>query len=221
MRQKIIAITCLVVTAILGGYLLNDYLNRNVNDPSYSAGFATASSANTRPVPSPKSILVSGLEKSSKLITSEMDMICDIAVNDSWTNFSIFSKEQIFTFKGNAAYMTDLAGISSDDLQTDDEAYTVTIYIDEPSVYNIYIDPESIQTKEIRNGLLRFGEVSLGEEDIKTLLITAEEQMRSAATDSENMIKARENTTLSVTELLSEILTNAGITGYKIIVNYK
>ena len=220
MRRNTKVFFCLIAAA-LGGYALNSYVNRDIAEPTYSATVATTSSINTRPVPSPHAILMSGLEKSTKLITSEMDLICDIAVNDSWMDLSVFSKEQVFTFRGNAAYMTDLSNVSSSDMETDDEAYTVTIYIDEPSIYNIYIDPESIQTKEIRNGLLRFGEVSLGEEDTKTLLITAEEQMRSAATDSENMIKARENTTLSVTELLSEILTNAGITGYKIIVNYK
>jgi len=219
MKTKIII--GLIIVAALGGFALSSYINRIMNAPGYSASISTAPAYSVKPIVNTKAVIISGLEKSTKLITNEMDMVCDIAVNDTWLDLSIFSKEQIFSFEGHAAYSADLANISADDIVADNDAYTVKVYIDEPSVYNIYIDPESIRTKEIKNGLLRFGEVSLAEVDIRALMVTAEEQMKATAENDENMQKARENTVQSVTELFGKILTNAGLVGYEIIVIFK
>ena len=220
MRNKVLAIACLVIAAILGGYMLNDALNQQPSNPAYNSAIATTNSIVKPPAANPKTVLITGLEQSSKLITSEMDLICDIAMDDTWLDLGVFSKEQIFSFEGRAAYTADLAALSEDSIEADMENKTLTIHIDEPSVYNIYIDPESIQTKEIRNGLLRFGEVSLKEEDIKALLIAAEEQMHSVAGSPENIQRAKENTAESIIKLFIEILKNADASGYKIIISY-
>ena len=220
MRIKIKTILIIALIALTSSYMLKS-TNKKPNEPIFIDSLGTINSYTSRPSADTQAILLSGLEKSIKLITSEMDISCNIAVNDSWRDLNIFSKEQIFSFKGHAAYITDLSSFSSLDMETDTGAYTLTIYIDEPELYNIYIDPESIQAQESRNGFLRFGQISLTGEEIQKLLTMAQEHMKTAASNPENMLKVKENTSLAITELFSSILTNAGIIGYEIIVCYK
>ena len=220
MRNNILVLVCVILAAVLGGYILNDTLNRQ-EIPASTTIISTASTAITSLSVNPKIALVTGIEKSSKLITSETSLTCEVAVVDTWLDIGILAKEQLFAFEGTAAYITDLASFSAEDIEVDFEGRTITVYINEPSVYNIYIDPESIQTKDIHTGLLRFGEISLKEEDVKNLLISAEEQMLATATTHENMEIARKNNSQAIIKLFIEILKNSDISGNKIIVKYK
>ncbi|MDL2248648.1 DUF4230 domain-containing protein [Tyzzerella sp. OttesenSCG-928-J15] len=223
MLKKIIYSVFAIIFALMAGYIINDYYKGGRADalpPVFT--YVPQSSANSyKPQSDIQTVITKGIEESASLVTSEVDMVCAIKLNDSWQNLSLFLKEQNINFSGKAVYAVDLKGFTAENLSIDKEKYVLTAYLNKPYVYNISINAEGIEAEEVKNGLLRFGNIKLETNDMKALLQAAEEEMLNQAENSMHMAEAEIITEKALISLFSALLEGAGFVGYEVNIEYK
>ena len=125
-------------------------------------------------------------------------------------NLSVFTKNQVITYYGEAVYTVDLASLRKSDISYDDEQRIVTLKIPHAKQEEINIPEEKIQFGTTTGGLLAFGEITLTPEETYKIQAGAREKMQELLDEQNTLETADRFAKLAVWELFSPIIKSVG-----------
>lgn len=222
-KAVIIALAvCLVIAlSCFGGYLLNDQFNRpdpleedTRNDNVYKPGSVDTEADISE-------ILVKGVLKECRLITTEIYLNCDITIDESYYELDIFKKRQKLTFYASALFSVDLEGFTADDIFFAENKKTAYIYIEKPQLAFITVDNDKTVINKTEKGLLRFGEIKITPESYNEIESEAIKKMTEQINNEEVKILSEYNAGIAIKDLFLNILSVTEYSDYDIIVEYK
>ena len=86
-------------------------------------------------------------------------------VDTGLANLKVFTKTQLFNYKGTVTYTIDLGGLSKEDISLDEEGMKVYLKIPHAVQEEININENDIELGDVDRGLLGIGEVSMTPEE--------------------------------------------------------
>ena len=135
-------------------------------------------------------------------------------------NLSVFSKNQIITYKGTAVYTVDLSGMKNSDIVLDEENRIVTIYIPHAKQEEINILEKDINYGDVEKGLLAIGDIKMTPEQLNEIQAGARAKMQEKLNEQKVLENADRFAKLSVWELYSPIIKNVS-KNYSLEVEFK
>ena len=108
-------------------------------------------------------------------------------VDTGLANLKVFTKTQLFNYKGTVTYTVDLGGLSKEDISLDEEGMKVHLKIPHAVQEEININENDIELGDVDRGLLGIGEVSMTPEEQQKLQSEARNKMQEKL-DEENVI---------------------------------
>lgn len=227
--MKKMIIIALVVSLVISvscfcGYILNDRINyqepaeedtldNNIYKPGSMGSIDTEAEISE--------ILVKGVQKECRLITTEIYLNCDITIDESYYDLDLFKKRQKLIFYATALFSVELEAFSADDISFAENEKTAYIYIEKPRLVCVSVDNEKTIINKTEKGLFRFGEIKITPESYNEVEIEAVKKMTEQINTEEMKILSEYNARTSVKDLFINILSVTSYGDYEIIVEYK
>lgn len=149
--------------------------------------------------------LIKEFKNVNKIIPLEIELSKTIIIDKSFSSLDIFEKYKEIQFFANCSYYIDLYNLSDDDIILDDSLNTIELKIPYPKIYTINLLNDKTIYKPSKNGLLRFGEIKLTQEEFNII----QEEVYSSFEDSLNSEdlynEAIESSKKSLTYLLNKL----------------
>ena len=123
-------------------------------------------------------------------------------------NWSVFSKAQNETIYGVGEYTIDLSEIKKEDIEFDEENYTVTIHVPYPDLHKVTFDPSKTQIGDTDKGWLAFGDIKLTAEQRKEYEVKANELLGERLNEEECFEKAARFAKLSAYEVYQPLVSS-------------
>ena len=143
------------------------------------------------------------------LIVDEQEVtVTSITTNAGLFNWSVFSKAQSETIYGTGEYTIDLTEITKDDIEFDEENYTITIHVPYPELHNVIFDPSKTKISDTEKGLLAFGEIKLTNEQRQEYEVKAIEQLKERLGEDDYYEKAARFAKLSAYEVYQPLVSS-------------
>lgn len=211
-----------VCFGVIAGMLIHAKVNKPNNDPFEMANIQT--------MPNAKGIidkikvldvLVESVTGKSELVTMQSELVQQMQMDQSFTEWDIFKKTQDIVFYGTCKYSTDLSSFSTEDVTFTQDGKIIEIAVPAPVISSLEINENETYIKSTDNGLLRFGEIKLTAFDDNEIRKTVKDRMLAEAENEKNMELARVETRKAVGELFNEFLNASGFSGYEIKVEFK
>lgn len=168
-----------------------------------------------------KDVLVNKIHQKQELIILEAELSEDIAIDDSWGNWSMFKKITHVNFAGKGTYFLDLSLLDSNNIEIKEKSKTIHVIVPEPSVKSIEIDNDKTTYSSTEKGLLRFGEIKLTPAENQMLIEKVKSKMMTKMTDPELHSQAISSTEKAVKELISIIIQNEVKNNYNIVIDFQ
>lgn len=112
-----------------------------------------------------KAVLGKATEE-TKLIVMEQELSVESEiVKEGLFEWGVFQKNKTITYFGKAIYTVDLKQLRENDIVVDGEKKTLTIYLPEPEMSELIIDPNDFSLGETNKGILSFGDMKFTLED--------------------------------------------------------
>lgn len=141
-------------------------------------------------------------------------------VDTGLANLKVFTKTQLFNYKGTVTYTVDLGGLSKEDISLDEEGMKVHLKIPHAVQEEININENDIELGDVDRGLLGIGEISMTPEEQQKLQSEARNKMQEKL-DEENIIaEADRFAKMSVWEIYQPIIDKV-TTGYSLEVEFE
>lgn len=141
-------------------------------------------------------------------------------VDTGLANLKVFTKTQLFNYKGTVTYTVDLGGLSKEDISLDEEGMKVHLKIPHAVQEEININENDIELGDVDRGLLGIGEISMTPEEQQKLQSEARNKMQEKL-DEENVIaEADRFAKMSVWEIYQPIIDKV-TTGYSLEVEFE
>ena len=99
-------------------------------------------------------------------------------VDTGLANLKVFTKTQLFNYKGTVTYTVDLGGLSKEDISLDEEGMKVHLKIPHAVQEEININENDIELGDVDRGLLGIGEISMTPEEQQKLQSEARNKMQ-------------------------------------------
>ena len=119
---------------------------------------------------------------------------------------SVFSKNQVITYKGTAIYTVDLSEMKDSDIVLDEENKVVTIYIPHAVQEEINILEKDISYSDVEKGLLAIGDIKMTPQQLSEIQAGARKKMQEKLDEQKVLETADRFAKLSVWELYSPII---------------
>ena len=119
---------------------------------------------------------------------------------------SVFSKNQVITYKGTAIYTVDLSKLKESDIELDEENKVVTIYIPHAVQEEINILEKDISYSDVEKGLLAIGDIKMTPQQLSEIQAGARKKMQEKLDEQKVLETADRFAKLSVWELYSPII---------------
>ena len=119
---------------------------------------------------------------------------------------SVFSKNQVITYKGTAIYTVDLSKLKESDIELDEENKVVTIYIPHAVQEEINILEKDISYSDVEKGLLAIGDIKMTPQQLSEIQAGARKKMQEKLDEQKALETADRFAKLSVWELYSPII---------------
>ena len=222
-KRKFIICAALLLTAVacFGGYILNDYINSpkknnaGISDDNIYRPYERDIGAII------SDVLVKGVKRENKLVTTEVNLNCEILIDESYLDWGILKKRQSLKFYATALYAVDLENFAKSDIKLSEaEPIKITIYIEEPKLLSLALDSEKTAVGEVENGLLRFGDIKITPEDFKKIQLKASARMTEQLHNGEIKDLTEQNAKNSAEGFFVSVLENF-IDDYEINVEFK
>lgn len=216
MKKKIILFLAVISMAVLGGYILNDTINKEVDFNSISgiSQLSGVKGISNRIIA--EDVLVETMETNAKLVVMEIGAREKVYYDDSYFNSELFRKSQEISFYADGIFTVNLEGLGPDSIVIDDENKTVTITIARPELSYIAYDPEKTIYGNTEKGFLRFGDVKISMEEFNKLQIRAEELLKAKINGSGFIREAEKRTEASAKDLFKAALSKTELSDYEI-----
>ncbi len=152
-----------------------------------------------------------------ELITLEVDLSEEIVLDDSWTNWDIFKKNQQIEYKATGLFTVDLGEIEDDSILIDDERKIVQVKLSAPTVKSVQLDEDKTEYFAVENGLLRStSEIKLTASEQQKLMKQIKAVMLEEMNSLELTEQAKESARASVTHLYQSILQKVDAGDYTV-----
>ncbi|MBR1737288.1 MAG: DUF4230 domain-containing protein, partial [Firmicutes bacterium] len=132
------------------------------------------------------------IKKQNKMIVLDVEASQEVEISKSFHNMKIFEKSKTVNFYGKGEYTLDLRNFNQNDIEVDDEKKTMTIYIDEPVLEDVYLDEEKTAFKKTEKGMLAFGDYKLTPEEYNDMEKVAKDEIRKSVSAAEYRKSANE-----------------------------
>jgi len=201
-KFKIVIFLLIITGSCFAGYIFNDYLNTPIirQEPDweiYTPGdYKNNINAET---------IIRGVNAENKIISTAVNLSCEIKVDESFFDLNIFSKSQVLRFYGTALYTVSLENLSKRDIFIGETF--VKIYIDKPELYALNLDAEKTIIDRINRGLLSFGAIKIKPEDYKSMQVLALAGMREQINGEDIKILSEENAKKAAADLFQSVLS--------------
>lgn len=165
-----------------------------------------------------KDVIINKIHEKQELITLEVDLSENMAIDDSWGSLGIFKKISKINYAGTGTYVIPLTGIKADNIEVTNK--NITIKVPEPSVKTITIDEDKTTFEPTEKGLLRFGDIKMTPAENEQLSKTVKEKMLAKMQEPELYNKAKESSINTIEGFLKNILTDKIYNQYDIKVEF-
>jgi len=147
----------------------------------------------------------------------------EIILDDSFKiNWKIFNRSQKITLNATARYTVNLNDFSRNDIAYDETTERLFILIPRPVLDSVTINEELNQFHEVESGFFRFGDIRITPEDHNEIIRQGKENITNTLKLCiETQSKADQAAKESVTNLISDLLTEVELANYKIEVGFK
>ena len=208
----------IIIIAVFGGYLLNDYMNNKSNTkPTMGINQIRDTQGISNKVILEDTIIKS-IKGETKLVTMEVNVNEEIIYDDSYSNYSLSKQKQKLNFFADGIFTTDLSGFSAENIIIDDDKKTVTIKVKEPILDYINFLPEDTTYEEVEKGLFRFGDIKLSMDELNEIEIRAKESIKTKLSTKEMEEKSIEATIKAVEEIFLPIIESGYYDDYTLII---
>lgn len=216
------ALTFCVCLGIIAGMALETMLNKPDNNHFEMASIQSMPNANgVIERIKVRDVLIESVSSKSELVTMAVDLVQELQMDQSFTEWGIFKKTQDVVYHGTCKYSTDLSSLTSDDISFSSNSKSIELTVPKPVVNSLEIHETDTYIKNTENGLLRFGEIKLTAFDENEIRRTVKDRMLLEAQSLEQMKLAEQKTIDAVVELFGAYLDAAGFADYKINVFFR
>lgn len=163
-----------------------------------------------------KETIVNKIKQKQKIITTEVNLTEKITVDNSWGDWSIFKKIQNIDFVGTGIYSVDLSSLTAKNVSI--QGNSISITLPKPSVEMVNIDENKTQFEPTENGLFRFGDIKLSNEDHEILRRDVKDKMKDKMLESKYYDTAQKNSEKAIVNIFNTL--NAGGSNYNININF-
>ena len=113
----------------------------------------------------------------------------------------VFSKSQLITFNGSVIYTVDLTEMSESDVELDENAKKVTLWIPHAEQGEINIPASEMEFGDVEKGFLAFGDLKLSVEDEAKVEMEAEKKMEETLLKEQMILQADRFAKMTVWEI--------------------
>lgn len=161
--------------------------------------------------------LVKEFKNVNKIIPLEVGLSKTITIDKSFGSLDIFKKYKEIQFFANCSYYIDLSTLNINDITLDNFNNIIEIKVPYPEIFNISILRDKTIYSNSSNGLLRFGEIKLTQEEFDLIQNEVYKSFEETLKNDDLYNEAIENSKISITTLLNK-LTNKDV---KIKISFK
>lgn len=149
--------------------------------------------------------LIKEFKNVNKIIPLEVELSKTIIIDKSFSSLDIFEKYKEIQFFANCSYYIDLYNLSDDDIILDNSLNTIELKIPYPKIYTINLLNDKTIYKPSKNGLLRFGEIKLTQEEFDIIQKEVYSSFEDSLNSEDLYNEAIENSKKSLTYLLNKL----------------
>lgn len=143
------------------------------------------------------------------LIVDEQEVsVAETISNAGLFNWKLFNKAQNQTIYGTGEYTIDLTQIDKNDIELDEETFTVTIHVPYPELHNVIFDPEKTKIGDTDKGLLAFGEIKMTPEQTQQYQVEAVNKLTERLNEDDCFDKAVRYTRMSAYDVYQPIVSS-------------
>ena len=141
-------------------------------------------------------------EQKKKIEVFEAEVTDVVKLSDEGLlSLPVFSKSQLITFNGSVIYTVDLTGMSESDIELDESAKKVTLWIPHAEQGEINIPASEMEFGDVEKGFLAFGELKLSVEDEAKIEMEAEKKMMETLLREQTLAQADRFAKMTVWEI--------------------
>lgn len=220
--KLLLALSFCVCLGIISGMTLQTLLNKPNYDPFEMADIQSMPNASgVIEKIKVRDVLIGSVTDKSELVTAAIELIQELQMDQSFTDWDVFKKTQDIVYHGTCKYSTDLSSFTTDDIYFHPDGKSIDITVPKPVINSLEIHENDTYIKNTDNGLLRFGEIKLTAFDENEVRKTVKDRMLLEVQSPEQMKMAEEKTAKAVAELFGTCLDAAGFMGYRINVLFR
>ena len=177
-------------------------INQKVSDVSSETGIV--------PTPEEKHIttadfaeaILTKTEQMKKIEVFEAEISDVVKLSDKGLlSLPVFSKSQLITFNGYVIYTVDLTDMSESDIELDENAKKVTLWIPHAEQGEINIPASEMEFGDVEKGFLAFGDLKLSVEDEAKVEMEAEKKMAETLLKEQTLLQADRFAKMTVWEI--------------------
>lgn len=168
-----------------------------------------------------KETLINKIQQKQELIPLEIELTEKVTIDFSWGEMDIFKMLQSIYFTGNGIYAIDLSKLYVQNILVDNDKNTISLILPKPFVKTVTIDEQKTLYETPQKGLLRFGEIKMTPAEYQIMMSTAKTKMTEKLNSTELLGQAFDNTEVSVTNLVRNIITDEVDDNYDIVVQFE
>lgn len=168
-----------------------------------------------------KETLINKIQQKQELIPLEIELTEKVTIDFSWGDMAAFKMLQSIYFTGNGIYAIDLSKLYVQNILVDNDKNTISLILPKPFVKTVTIDEQKTLYETPQKGLLRFGEIKMTPAEYQIMMSTAKTKMTEKLNSTELLGQAFDNTGVSVTNLVRNIITDEVDDNYDIVVQFE
>ncbi len=141
-------------------------------------------------------------EQKKKIEVFEAEISDAVKLTDKGLlSLPVFSKSQLITFNGSVIYTVDLTEMSESDVELDENAKKVTLWIPHAEQGEINIPASEMEFGDVEKGFLAFGDLKLSVEDEAKVEMEAEKKMEETLLKEQMILQADRFAKMTVWEI--------------------
>ena len=141
-------------------------------------------------------------EQKKKIEVFEAEVTDVVKLSDEGLlSLPVFSKSQLITFNGTCIYTVDLTEIGESDIELDENAKKVTLWIPHAEQGKINIPAAGMEFGDVEKGFLAFGDLKLSVEDEAKVEMEAEKKMAETLLREQTLAQADRFAKMTVWEI--------------------
>lgn len=154
-------------------------------------------------------VIIENSAREAKLIVDKKEVSVPTVITQAGLfNLGVFSKSQNETIYGVGEYTVDLSQISQDDIQLNENNFTVTLTVPYPELNTdtVAMDPSKTVIGDTDKGWLSFGDITLTAEEQQSFETEARQKLTERLSQSDCYEEAVKFAKLSIREIYEPIV---------------